>query len=104
MALARATSPAGRYSTGAIWFHWIIALLVLFNLVVGIFHEGVPALRALMGTHKAVGITVLALTLGRIAWRLGHTPPPLPGALRTEERRVGKECVSTCRSRLAAYL
>src|SRR3546814_5549076 len=71
------------------WFHWIIALLVLFNLVVGTFHEGVPALRALMGTHKAVGITVLALTLGRIA--------------RSEERRVGKECVSTCRSRWSPY-
>src|SRR3546814_15879717 len=24
---------------------------------------------------------------------------PLPGAVRSEERRVGKECVSTCRSR-----
>ncbi len=90
MAGARAASPAGRYSTGAIWFHWIIALLVLFNLIVGIFHEGVPALRALMGTHKAVGITVLALTLGRIAWRLGHTPPPLPRELAGWERAIAK--------------
>src|SRR3546814_14393583 len=34
----------------------------------------------------------------------GDTPklgPPLPGDLRSEERRVGKECVSTCRSRWA---
>jgi cytochrome b561 len=67
-----------RYSTGAIWFHWIIAALVVFNIIVGIFHEGVPALRALMGAHKAVGITVLVLTLGRLAWRLSHRPPPLP--------------------------
>src|SRR3546814_2448938 len=26
-----------------------------------------------------------------------------PGAARSEERRVGKECVSTCRSRWSAY-
>src|SRR3546814_15639355 len=26
-----------------------------------------------------------------------------PGAMRSEERRVGKECVSTCRSRWSPY-
>src|SRR3546814_14557430 len=30
-------------------------------------------------------------------------PLPLPAALRSEERRVGKECVSTCRSRWSLY-
>src|SRR3546814_3960579 len=32
-------------------------------------------------------------------------PPPPPGArrCRSEERRVGKECVSTCRSRWSPY-
>src|SRR3546814_12744684 len=29
---------------------------------------------------------------------------PRPAANRSEERRVGKECVSTCRSRWAPYL
>lgn len=79
-------TPAGRYSIGAIWFHWIIALLIIFNLVVGILHESVPPLRALMPVHKAVGITVLVLTIARIAWRLGHRPPPLPAALAVWER------------------
>jgi cytochrome b561 len=88
--MARALASADRYSSGAIWFHWIIAALVVFNLVVGLFHEGVPALRALMGAHKAVGITVLVLTLGRIGWRLGHTPPPLPAGLPGWERTIAK--------------
>src|SRR3546814_19152349 len=43
-----------------------------------------------MGTHKAGGITVLALTLGRIAWRLGHTTPPLPGELAGWERTIAR--------------
>src|SRR3546814_8499711 len=30
-------------------------------------------------------------------------PTPDPGAVRSEERRVGKECVSTCRSRWSPY-
>src|SRR3546814_11862217 len=29
----------------------------------------------------------------------GRGPKPMPIILRSEERRVGKECVSTCRSR-----
>ena len=88
--MSGARAAADRYSTGAIWFHWIIAALVVFNLVVGLFHEGVPALRALMGAHKAVGITVLVLTLGRIGWRLGHVPPPLPTALPGWDRALAR--------------
>ena len=88
--MATAALPAERYSTGAIWFHWVIAALVVFNIIVGLFHDGVPALRALMGTHKAVGVTVLVLTLGRIAWRLAHRPPPLPAHLAAWETAAAR--------------
>jgi len=71
----------GRYSRVAMWFHWSIAAAVIANLAVGLLHDGVPAFRSLMGAHKALGITVLALTAGRIAWRLGHRPPPLPASV-----------------------
>src|SRR3546814_7459793 len=37
-------------------------------------------------------------------WLLLAQPAPLPETLvRSEERRVGKECVSTCRSRWSPY-
>src|SRR3546814_20037251 len=48
----------------------------------------------------------------RSAIPAGHLPPPgecrvwfydRPAGQRSEERRVGKECVSTCRSRWAPY-
>ena len=76
--MTRFTTDTGRYSSVAIAFHWTIAALVIVNLVIGIGHEGIPALRKLMGAHKAIGITVLALTAARVAWRLTHRPPPLP--------------------------
>lgn len=69
---------AERYSRVAIAFHWTIAALVIFNIAVGLGHDPIPALRALMQAHKAVGLTVLALTALRVAWRLAHRPPPLP--------------------------
>jgi len=75
---ARRDGGLRRYSTVAMWFHWTIAALVIGNLAIGLLHDGVPVFRSLMGAHKAIGITVLVLTLGRVAWRLGHRPPPLP--------------------------
>ena len=64
-------SHGGRYSRVAILFHWTIAALVLVNLWIGLIGGS-------MSAHKAIGITVLVLTLGRVAWRLGYRPPPLP--------------------------
>lgn len=61
--------------------HWAIALLVIANILIGIFHEGWGKLFPAMPIHKAIGITVLALTVVRIGWRLTHRPPPLPAAM-----------------------
>lgn len=79
-----------RYSGVAILFHWVIALLVVVNLIVGIGHDGIPALRAWMPGHKAIGITVLVLTLARVAWRLAHRPPPLPASVSVRDRRIAR--------------
>lgn len=71
-----------RYSTVAIWFHWTIAVLVIANLAIGLLHESLlEGVRWAIPLHKSFGITVLVLTLGRVAWRLGHRPPPLPAAV-----------------------
>lgn len=32
--------------------------------------------------HKSLGLTVLALSLARLAWRVSHQPPPLPAMAR----------------------
>ena len=77
-----------RYSTVAIWFHWTIALLVIVNLAVGILHDYIDVLKPWMAGHKGIGITVLVLTAGRVAWRLVHRPPPLPPETRAWEKGV----------------
>ena len=70
----------GRYTLVARLLHWIIALLVLWQAFSGIGHEFMPREQSqyVMGLHISVGITILALSLLRWAWRLTHTPPPLP--------------------------
>ncbi|MES1975547.1 MAG: cytochrome b [Pseudomonadota bacterium] len=77
-----ALAHADRYSRGAIWLHWVIAVLVIVNLLIGLLHESLlDGVKGAIPLHKSIGITVLALTLARIAWRLGHRPPPLPASM-----------------------
>src|SRR3546814_6823514 len=52
--------------------------------------------------HDGLGSQVLA-PLGHPAAVGGGLDAVAPGRERSEERRVGKECVSTCRSRWSPY-
>ena len=78
------------YSSGAIFFHWMIGVLIIANLAIGFLHDGFPpAARSLaMGFHKSTGILVIVLTIGRIAWRIAHRPPPLPATVKSWEKGV----------------
>ncbi len=69
-----------RYSAVARWLHWIIAVLVIWNIVSGIGHEALPREQrfAVIGLHISSGLTILVLSVLRLLWRLGHKPPPLP--------------------------
>lgn len=77
------TATARRYSTGAMIFHWVIAFAVIVNwrIVENAEHLEGAARGASMGNHKALGITILALTIGRLLWRWTHPVPPLPSDL-----------------------
>ena len=64
-----------RYSTGAIVLHWAIALALAFQLALGFSMPKDERGFALFQLHKSVGITILLMTLARLAWRLTHRPP-----------------------------
>lgn len=86
------TAAAARYSRGAIALHWIIAILILANFVVAWLAEDAPKADAavMMGNHKAIGISVLMLTVLRIVWRFTHRPPPLQETLKSWEAALAK--------------
>ena len=85
-------TPRDRYSTVAIILHWTIAALVIANVLIGWQASDLrgSARSELMSLHLPIGVTVLALTLVRIAWRLVHKPPPLPAYLKDWERVLSK--------------
>lgn len=79
-----------RYTAVAILLHWLIAAAILALLVMGfVMTDLTPGSHlqfVLYQLHKSVGITVLALSLLRLAWRLGHRPPALPSHMPAWER------------------
>lgn len=77
-----------RYTTPAIVAHWLIALLIIMNIVIGLTAEKLPEeqIRFAIDTHKSIGITVLGLVLLRTLWRLSHRPPPFSAGMAMWER------------------
>ncbi|MBS0386289.1 MAG: YceI family protein [Proteobacteria bacterium] len=86
-----------RYTAVAIVLHWAIAFAILFNIPLGLWMHGRAeandvsegVFRAFQ-LHKSIGLTVLALSLVRIGWRLTHAQPPLPAHMPTWEKRTAR--------------
>lgn len=79
-----------RYSTVAILLHWLIAGLLVWIVLLGWQAgdlEGSAKIAPLQ-LHKPLGITILLLTLARLAWRLTHRPPMINPDLKPWERRL----------------
>lgn len=79
------------YGAAARTFHWVtVALLLLIiplGLIMGDLPRGAVQNTAFI-THESLGLTVLALTLARLLWRLGHPPPPPSVDLNRLERKA----------------
>jgi cytochrome b561 len=68
-----------QYDRVAIGLHWVIALLILTAFLLGLTVDNFPKSweKAVVNIHVLLGLAVLALSVVRLAWRLGHKPPPL---------------------------
>jgi cytochrome b561 len=82
------TRAATRYTAMAIVLHWVIAVLILINLVLVWFADQWPKdwVRPAIDTHKSIGITVLGLAIMRLLWRAINPPPPFPDGYPRWER------------------
>jgi cytochrome b561 len=88
MAKTPGAANIARYSGVAMTLHWLVAFLILANLVMIWFVDRYPDawVRPVIDTHKSIGIVVLGLVLLRLLWRAGHRPPALPAAYPRAER------------------
>jgi cytochrome b561 len=72
-------SDGQRWGSAARFFHWIMALGILGNGVWGLLMTQMsPSMSkiSVYALHKSIGLTVLALFLLRLLWRLFDRRPP----------------------------
>jgi cytochrome b561 len=79
---ARNHSDRGRYTPVGIWFHWVMAALILYQLIAGWRMERLPVGAERIeayGHHSATGLLILLLAAMRGIWRL-IVPGPINDA------------------------
>lgn len=79
------------YGAVAQLLHWLIAIGILLQFIWSWRIDETDSIRqqyALIVQHKSIGMTVLALVLLRIIWRLFNRPPPLPPGMSSLQRRA----------------
>jgi cytochrome b561 len=86
------STPKDRYSGVAILLHWIIAALILGNIGLAWWfntQHGMARVGAI-GLHQSLGLSVLVLSVARLAWRLAVPAPKLPAYVRGPERLLAQ--------------
>lgn len=77
-------SDPNRWGVGARSLHWLMAVLIIGLGLVGLYMTDLansPQKIKIYALHKSIGLTVLALLLLRLAWRLADRRPadlPMP--------------------------
>lgn len=81
--------PAVRYRFVAIAFHWAMFLLVVIVGVLGLLHDSWPkeSQAFWINVHALIGILLWVVLLGRLGYRLRHSPPTLPSDIGAFSRR-----------------
>jgi cytochrome b561 len=81
-----------KYTKTAIILHWLIALGIIAMFVLGWYMEDLPkntdGRAFFFNLHKSVGVTLFALIVFRIYWRLTHRPPALLASMRAWEKKL----------------
>lgn len=78
-----------KYDAVAMTLHWVIALGILVQIVMGLSMVHLPISDELKfqiyQLHKSIGITILLAAILRVLWRFTHKPPALPPMPRLEQ-------------------
>jgi cytochrome b561 len=68
----------------SIALHWLLAVALVGLFAVGVYMADLPfspTRLKLYNWHKWAGVTILALSAARLAWRLVQRPPALPARI-----------------------
>jgi cytochrome b561 len=73
-----------RYTTTAMIFHWLVALMIIGAFSMGLVMTEMslsPTKLKYYSWHKWAGVTILAIASMRLLWRLSHPAPAYPASM-----------------------
>lgn len=83
---------AQKYNGIAMALHWTVAALLVWGFALGWIMTDIPGFTPAklrdFSWHKWIGVTLLALVLARLLWRVFHRPPELPAGMHAWEKRA----------------
>lgn len=86
-------STPERYGVVAQLLHWLTALGLIGSFTLGLIMVELsfsPLQLKMFSWHKWLGVSLWLLVLVRLAWRLGHPPPPLPPSTPLWQQRAAR--------------
>lgn len=84
MSISSRPTSAATYSVIARLFHWLMALALIGMVILGYTMKTLPLSPLKLQVyswHKWIGVSLLALVVLRLIWRLFHRPPALPASM-----------------------
>ncbi|GAA5162981.1 cytochrome b [Viridibacterium curvum] len=87
------SSSVASYTRIAISLHWLMALAIIGAFCVGLYMVDLPfspQKLQIYSWHKWAGVSIFALALIRIVWRLTHRPPEPPDHMPRWQRAVAE--------------
>src|SRR5437764_340168 len=93
LALMGLRNTTERWGAVSQLLHWLIVGLIIVQVTLAEMADELPVgvkKLTLLARHKSFGITILALALLRLAWRLRNPTPLLPGTLKPYERALAR--------------
>lgn len=79
------------YTRSAIILHWLVALGMMATFAVGFYMAGLPLSPnklQVYSWHKWAGMSLLALVMVRLAWRISHPVPEFPTSMDAMAQRA----------------
>lgn len=86
-------SDANHWGSIAKWFHWLIVAGILVQAAIGLIMVELPkrpTIQPVYDLHKSIGLTILALAILRLLWRLFDKRPKDPSGMSPLERLAAR--------------
>jgi cytochrome b561 len=87
-------NTSSRYGFIAASLHWIIVAGIIAQYFLAEAAEDreavAPSSAGAVSVHNSLGITLLALALIRVLWRLIERPPPMPPGMKSYEAQAAR--------------